>query len=62
MWRRARSRGGGVGRGAGCQLGGGLLWGFIEKRMPGHSPATFGSRFSGIPSWFPQQTPRHPPG
>ena len=48
--------------GAGCQLGGGPLWGFIAKRTNRHSPATFGSRFSGIPSWFPQQTPRHPPG
>lgn len=47
---------------AGCQLGGGPLWGFIAKPTPGHSPATFRSRFSGIPSWFPQQTPRHPPG
>lgn len=50
------------GGGAGCQLGGGPLRGFIVKPTPGHSPASFRSRFSGIPSWFPQQTPGHPPG
>ena len=40
----------------------GLLWGLIAKHRPGHSSSLFGSQFLGIPSSFPLQTLRCPPG